>query len=33
MNNIRTDLLGYTYTTVDQIYDPSATAAHGCDGS
>ncbi|MBL7032665.1 MAG: hypothetical protein ISR91_00840 [Candidatus Delongbacteria bacterium] len=27
MNNIRTDLLGYTYTTVDQIYDPSGTAA------
>lgn len=27
MNNIRTDLLGYTYTAVDQIYDPSATAA------
>jgi gingipain R len=27
MNNIRTDLLGYTYTSVDQIYDPGATAA------
>ena len=26
-NNIRTDLLGYGYTTVDQIYDPSASAA------
>jgi hypothetical protein len=24
MNNIRTDLLGFTYTLVDQIYDPSA---------
>ncbi len=27
MNNIRTDLLIYGYTTVDQIYDPGATAA------
>ncbi|RPJ42142.1 MAG: hypothetical protein EHM19_10865, partial [Candidatus Latescibacterota bacterium] len=27
MNNIRTDLLGFTYTLVDQIYDPSGTAA------
>ena len=27
MNNIRTDLLGYTYTEVDQIYDPSASAS------
>ena len=27
MNNIRTDLLNYGYTTVDQIYDPGATAA------
>jgi hypothetical protein len=27
INNIRTDLLGYGYTLVDQIYDPSATAA------
>ncbi len=27
MNNIRTDLLGYEYTTVDQFYDPGATAA------
>lgn len=26
MNVIRTDLLGYTYTLVDQIYDPGATA-------
>jgi gingipain R len=26
-NNIRTDLLNYTYTIVDQIYDPGATAA------
>ncbi len=26
MNNIRTDLLGYGYTTVDQIYDPGASA-------
>lgn len=27
IENIRTDLLGYGYTTVDQIYDPGATAA------
>ena len=27
INNIRTDLLNYGYTTVDQIYDPGATAA------
>ena len=27
MNNIRTDLLANGYTTVDQIYDPGATAA------
>ena len=27
MNVIRTDLLAYNYTTVDQIYDPGATAA------
>jgi len=27
MNNIRTDLLAFTYTLVDQIYDPTATAA------
>ncbi|HOS07153.1 MAG TPA: C25 family cysteine peptidase [Candidatus Cloacimonas acidaminovorans] len=27
MNNIRTDLLNYGYTTIDQIYDPGATAA------
>ncbi len=27
MNNIRTDLLAYGYTTVDQIHDPGATAA------
>jgi len=27
MNNIRTDLLNYGYTLVDQIYDPGATAA------
>jgi agmatine/peptidylarginine deiminase len=27
MNLIRTDLLGYGYTTVDQIYDPGASAA------
>jgi len=27
LNNIRTDLLGYGYFTVDQIYDPGATAA------
>ncbi len=26
MNNIRADLLGFTYTEVDQIYDPSASA-------
>jgi hypothetical protein len=26
-DNIRADLLGYTYTLVDQIYDPGATAA------
>ena len=26
-NLIRTDLLGFTYTLVDQIYDPGATAA------
>ena len=26
MNNIRTDLLNYGYTTIDQIYDPGATA-------
>ena len=27
IDNIRTDLLGFTYTEVDQIYDPTATAA------
>jgi hypothetical protein len=27
MDNIRADLLGFTYTLVDQIYDPGATAA------
>gem|GEM_PF-850975 len=27
LDNIRDDLLGYTYTLVDQIYDPSGTAA------
>lgn len=27
MNNIRTDLLGYGYTTVDQVYDPGASAS------
>ena len=27
LNNIRTDLLNYGYITVDQIYDPTATAA------
>lgn len=27
IDNIRTDLLGYGYTTVDQIYDPSASAS------
>jgi hypothetical protein len=27
IGNIRTDLLGYGYTLVDQIYDPGATAA------
>jgi len=27
VDNIRTDLLGYTYTVVDQIYDPGATSA------
>jgi agmatine/peptidylarginine deiminase len=27
MNNIRNDLLGYGYSTVDQIYDPGASAA------
>ncbi len=26
-NNIRTDLLNYGYTTIDQIYDPGAIAA------
>ena len=28
MNNIRTDLLGYNYDSVDQIYDPSANTTH-----
>ncbi|GAB1365974.1 hypothetical protein MASR1M36_08450 [Candidatus Cloacimonadaceae bacterium] len=27
MNNIRTDLLGYGYTSVDQVYDPGAAAS------
>ena len=27
LNNIRTDLLGYGFTLVDQIYDPSGTAS------
>ncbi len=27
MDNIRTDLLGFTYTEVGQVYDPSGTAA------
>ncbi|MDD2229339.1 MAG: C25 family cysteine peptidase [Candidatus Cloacimonetes bacterium] len=27
MNNIRTDLLGYGYTSVDQVYDPGASAS------
>jgi agmatine/peptidylarginine deiminase len=27
IDNIRADLLGYTYTEVDQIYDPSGTSA------
>jgi len=27
LDNIRTDLLGFTYTEVDQIYDPSGTAS------
>ncbi|MCB5285046.1 MAG: C25 family cysteine peptidase [Candidatus Cloacimonetes bacterium] len=27
MNNIRTDLLGYGYTSIDQIYDPGASAS------
>ena len=27
MNNIRTDLLNYGYTSVDQIYDPGASAS------
>lgn len=27
MNGIRTDLLGYGYSTVDQVYDPGALAA------
>ncbi|MFH0981220.1 MAG: C25 family cysteine peptidase, partial [Planctomycetota bacterium] len=27
IGNIRTDLLGYGYTVVDQVYDPGATAA------
>jgi len=27
IDNIRTDLLGYTYTAVDQIYDPGASAS------
>lgn len=27
LDNIRTDLLGFTYTEVDQIYDPSGTSA------
>ncbi len=28
MNNIRTDLLGYGYNTVDQIYDPGASSSN-----
>ncbi|MFH1865618.1 MAG: C25 family cysteine peptidase, partial [Candidatus Eisenbacteria bacterium] len=31
MDNLRTDLLGSTYTGVDQIYDPSATSAMVAD--
>jgi agmatine/peptidylarginine deiminase len=27
MNNIRTDLLNYGYTSVDQVYDPGASAS------
>ncbi len=27
LDNIRTDLLGYTYTQVDQIYDPGASSS------
>ncbi|MBD3368540.1 MAG: T9SS type A sorting domain-containing protein [Candidatus Eisenbacteria bacterium] len=27
VDNIRTDLLGFTYTAVDQIYDPTASAS------
>mgnify|MGYP006926390911 CR=1 FL=1 len=27
MNNVRSELLGYNYTSVDQIYDPGATDA------
>ncbi len=27
LDNIRTDLLGFTYTEVDQIYDPTGTAS------
>ena len=27
MNGIRTDLLGYGYTSVDQVYDPGASAS------
>ena len=29
LDNIRDDLLGYTYTVVDQIYDPTGTVADG----
>jgi hypothetical protein len=31
MDNIRDDLLGYTYTEVDQIYDPEATSGKVSD--
>ncbi|MFH1999621.1 MAG: C25 family cysteine peptidase [Planctomycetota bacterium] len=27
MNNVRTELLGYSYSSVDQIYDPGASAS------
>ncbi len=29
LDNIRDDLLGYTYTVVDQVYDPSGTVEEG----
>lgn len=27
MNNVRTELLGYNYTSIDQVYDPGASAS------